>query len=208
VNSVVALFNTWAFQASSNYVIDSEGNCAYIVREVDKAWTQAALNPDAVSVEVINTGHEPVYAAAVGLEKIGLIVSDATCRWKIPVQQGATSGGLVTRSGIVDHSSLGVAGGGHHDITPYAVPQVIAAVKAARAKYGCGSKPKPVPKPKQNLPAPTVLKAKTGEWSWIGWRFGQAAWKGYGKSNPTVRPSVSRTVPRGWWADAARHAGG
>lgn len=203
VNSVVALFNTWAFQASSNYVIDGEGNCAYIVREVDKAWTQAALNPDSISVEVINTGHEPLYAAAAGLAKIGLVVSDATCRWKIPLQQGLVVGGLVKRHGIVDHSSLGVAGGGHHDITPYAVPQVIAAVKAARAKYGCGHRaPKPKPAPKT---AAAVIRAKTGYWSWLAWRLGQAAWKGYGHANPTVRPHVPQVIPRAWWQALAAH---
>jgi N-acetyl-anhydromuramyl-L-alanine amidase AmpD len=49
VNAVVAEFANPAFQASSNYVIDGEGHCAYIVRESDKAWTQAAANPFAIS---------------------------------------------------------------------------------------------------------------------------------------------------------------
>lgn len=148
VNAIVTLFNDWAFQASSNYVIDNEGHCAYIVRESDKAWTQAAYNPDAISVEVINTGSEPTYAGTAGLAKIGLVASDALCRWKIPVQQGATSGGLVVRPGIVDHKSLGIIGGGHSDIGHYSVPKVILAVQAARAKYGCGRPPvkRPVPK--------------------------------------------------------------
>jgi hypothetical protein len=50
----------------SNYVIDNEGHCAYIVRESDKAWTQAALNPVSISVEVINSGHEPRTPALPG----------------------------------------------------------------------------------------------------------------------------------------------
>ena len=204
VNAVVHEFNTWAFQASSNYVIDGEAHCAYIVREVDKAWTQAALNPDAISVEVINTGHEPVYAAAAGLAKIALVVSDATCRWKIPIQQGLVAGGVVKRPGIVDHSSLGVAGGGHHDITPYSVHQVIAAVHTARAKYGCGGPPKPVAKPT----AAAVLRARTGYWSWLSWRLGQQAWKPYGKTNPHVRPHVPAWVPANWWRQAAIHLKG
>jgi hypothetical protein len=209
VNSVVHEFDTWAFQASSNYVIDGEGHCAYIVRESDKAWTQAAYNPLMMSVEVINSGHEPVYAAPPGLAKIGLVLSDALCRWEIPVQLGAVSGGVVTRPGILDHAALGIMGGGHHDITPYSVPQVIAAVKAARAKYGCGHapKPKPVPKPKPKLTAPAVLRAKSGEWSWIAWRFGQAAWRGYAHADLEVRPRVAAAVPAGWWRDAAKHAG-
>lgn len=202
VNAVVGEFNTWAFQASSNYVIDGEGNCAYIVRESDKAWTQAAYNPLAISVEVINSGREARYIAPVGLAKLALVANDALCRWEIPVQGGATSGGTVTRPGIVDHASLGVVGGGHHDITPYSVPQVIVAVKAARAKYGCGQPPKPTAVP---LVAPAVLRAKTGEWNWIAWKFGQAAWKGYPKAAPSVRPHVAATVPALWWRDAAKH---
>lgn len=207
VNAVVSEFDTWAFQASSNYVIDGEGNCAYIVRESDKAWTQAAYNPLAISVEVINSGHESRYIDPAGLARLALVASDALCRWEIPVQQGATSGGTVTKPGIVDHASLGVVGGGHHDITPYSVPQVIAAVKAARAKYGCGQPAKPKPVPKPVLVSPAVLRAKTGEWSWIAWRFGQAAWRGYPKASPSVRPHVIRSVPAAWWRDAAKHGG-
>jgi hypothetical protein len=141
VNAIVALFNTVAFQASSNYVIDGEGNCAYIVRESDKAWTQAALNPVAISVEVINSGHESIYAGPAGLKKIALVVSDALRRWQIPVQLGAVSNGVVTRAGIVDHAMLGVAGGGHHDINPFKVAPVIAAVKALRAQEARKARP-------------------------------------------------------------------
>jgi hypothetical protein len=130
VNAVVSLFNTWSFQASSNYVIDGEGHCAYIVRESDKAWTQAAANPVSISVEVINTGHELQYAAPAGLAKIALVAHDAMKRWGIPLQMGAVSGCVVTRPGILDHGSLGACGGGHHDISPYPVAPVLAAIKA------------------------------------------------------------------------------
>ncbi|MCK9251090.1 MAG: hypothetical protein M0P31_19175 [Solirubrobacteraceae bacterium] len=36
VNAIVGLFNQASFAASSTYVIDDEGHCAYIVRESDK----------------------------------------------------------------------------------------------------------------------------------------------------------------------------
>ena len=134
VNAVVSLFDTASFQASSNYVVDNEGNCAYIVRESDKAWTQAGFNPLAISVEVINTGSEATYAGTKGLAKLGLIVSDATKRWGIPLQRGATSGCTVTRPGIVDHASLGDCGGNHGDIRPYLVDQVISAALVARGR--------------------------------------------------------------------------
>jgi peptidoglycan hydrolase-like protein with peptidoglycan-binding domain len=132
VYAVSSLFDRPAFSASSNYVIDNEGHCAYIVRESDKAWTQAAANPFSISAEIINTGHEPTLAAKAGLEKLGLVIDDAAKRWDIPLQEGLVRGCVVVRPGIVDHHSLGACGGGHFDITPYSVPQVIAAARKHR----------------------------------------------------------------------------
>ena len=143
VNAIVSLFDRASYQASSNYVIDNEGNCAYIVRETDKAWTQAAANPVSISVEVINTGSEKTYAGTKGLQKIAMVVSDSLKRWDIPLQRGLVSGCTVKSAGIVDHASLGSCGGGHHDISPYSVPAVISAVRAFRAAE---AKPKPEPR--------------------------------------------------------------
>lgn len=133
VNAIVSLFDRPSFNASSNYVIDGEGNCAYIVRESDKAWTQAAANPVSISVEVINTGHEGVYAAPPGLRKIAQVAHDAMKRWNIPLQIGQVRGCTVVRPGLVDHLSLGACGGGHHDISPYRVGPVLAAIQAVGA---------------------------------------------------------------------------
>lgn len=141
VNAIVGLFDRPSFAASSNYVIDGEGNCAYIVRESDKAWTQAAANPFSISVEVINTGHEPVYLAAAGLAKTAMVVSDALDRWKIPLQKGSVVNCIPRVPGVIDHSSLGACGGGHHDITPYSVQTVIAAVKDFRAHAAPAKRP-------------------------------------------------------------------
>lgn len=137
VDSIVALFARSSFQASSNYVLDGEGHCAYIVRESDKAWTQAAANPFSISVEVINTGSEPQYIAPAGLKRLAVIIHDAAARWDIPIRQGAVAGCVPTRAGIVTHQMLGLCGGGHHDISPYALGAVIAAARAVGA-------PKPI----------------------------------------------------------------
>jgi hypothetical protein len=140
VYAIAGLFDRPSFAASSNYIIDNEGNCLYIVRESDKAWTQAAANPIAISVEIINTGHESTLAGTAGLQKIALVASDALKRWEIPVQRGRVSGCTVTRPGIIDHLSLGACGGGHHDISPFSVASVIAAVEKTRVIV----KPKPL----------------------------------------------------------------
>lgn len=134
VDAIVGLFNNAGVSASSNYVVDAEGHCAYIVREVDKAWTQAAANPFSISVEVVNTGGERTYAGSAGLAKLGTIISDSTKRWNIPLRRGLVSGCRVVRSGVVDHHSLGACGGGHFDISPpFSVDAVLQAAKKARA---------------------------------------------------------------------------
>lgn len=140
VYAVASLFDRSSFAASSNYIVDAEGHCLYIVRESDKAWTQAAANPFAISLEQINTGREPTYAGSAGLAKDARIVHDAAHRWHFPLQRGLVVGCLVVRPGIVDHNSLGACGGGHHDISPYNVDDV---VRAAAALNGPVAKPTP-----------------------------------------------------------------
>lgn len=207
VNAVVGLFDTWAYQASSNYVIDGEGNCAYIVRETDKAWTQAAANPFSISVEVIATGQERNYIAPAGLRKLVMVISDALHRWHIPLQLGQFTNGVLTRPGILDHEMLGLAGGGHHDIAPLRtvngrqvfdaaagharVLQVIAAVRAYRAARA----PKPKPAWFRNASKLPPL------WAWITWRD---------HGHPVkLRPAtIPHAVPAWWWTRYATHVRG
>lgn len=139
--SIVSLFDRPAFSASSSYVIDRTGNCAYIVPEAYKPWTQAAFNPVSISVEVINSGREGSLMDAAGYTKLGRVISDSAKRWGIPLRLGAVSGCTVTRSGIVTHQMLGACGGGHVDVSPYSVaPVVAAAVKARGAVSAQASK--------------------------------------------------------------------
>ena len=132
VNAVTNLFNRPAFAASSNYVIDREGHCRYIVRESDKAWTQAAANPFAISVEIINSGREGTLISGPGLRKVGQVISDSARRWQIPLRRGGVSGCAPSRPGIVTHGMLGACGGGHVDVSPYPLDPIIAAALAAR----------------------------------------------------------------------------
>jgi hypothetical protein len=46
---------------------------------------------------------------------------------------------------------------------------------------------------------PSVLRAKTGYWSWRQWRLGTGAWHGYGKRDRDVRPNVPHRIPAAWW---------
>lgn len=44
-----------------------------------------------------------------------------------------------------------------------------------------------------------ALRAKTGFWSWLAWRLGEGAWKGWGVGNSAVRPHVSLRIHLSWW---------
>lgn len=130
VNAVVALFDRSSSQASSNFVIDAEGNCAYIVPIEAKAWTQAAGNPFSISYEVINSGRESSFMASAGYSKLRSVMRQVATRTGIPMRAGAVNGCVPTRSGIVQHKDFGICGGGHVDITPFSSSQVIRLVTA------------------------------------------------------------------------------
>lgn len=130
VDAVVALFNRPSSQASSNFVIDGEGHCAYIVPIEAKAWTQAAGNPFSVSYEIIATGNESTYLAPAGMAKLRAIVREVSRRTGIPMRRGAVNGCTPTRSGILQHKDWGVCGGGHVDISPFPIDQVVAQLVA------------------------------------------------------------------------------
>jgi hypothetical protein len=120
VNAIVGLFDRPASQASSNYVEDREGHCAYIVRETDKAWTQAAGNPWSISFELINPADGRVrnLIDGPGRKKLISIIVDISKRWNIPLRRGAVSGCVPRQAGIIDHFQWGLCGGGHVDVTP------------------------------------------------------------------------------------------
>lgn len=133
VNAITQLFDRRAFAASSTYVIDRDGNCNYIVREAEKPWTQATFNPVSISWEIINTGSERPLFTNAGLAKMAMIMSDSARRWGIPIRKAIVRGCSVVRSGIIDHFGLGACGGGHVDITPFNIDQIIAAIQKHRA---------------------------------------------------------------------------
>lgn len=140
VDGITAYFNNPGSSASSHYVVDRDGHCNYIVREYDKAWTQAAGNPVSISFEIINTGKEQPFMNPAGYRRVGQVIADISKRWEIPVRPGKVSGATVVRSGIVQHADFGQAGGGHHDIGPFPIGPVIQAAKAAQEAQTCSAK--------------------------------------------------------------------
>lgn len=204
--AICSWFDNPSSQGSSNYTTDSDGNTTLMVRLTDKAWTQAWFNPWAISDELIGHMSQTSWPDAQLRAAAQLAAHDMKL-YGIPIQHGLVSGCTIVRPGILQHRDLGQCGGGHVDAGPhFPIEHFIELVKAYAAG-GYHPKPHPKPKPVYKPVAPALLRAKTGEWSWIAWRFGQASWRGYGKTNPTVRPHVAKTVPRAWWNDAAAHAG-
>jgi len=119
VNAIVSYFNRSSSGASSNFVIDDEGHCAYIVPIERKAWTQAGGNPWAVSYEIIATGREGSYLGTAGYRKLASVLKTVKARTGIPLQVGRISGCSPSRSGLVQHRDGGSCWGGHHDIGPF-----------------------------------------------------------------------------------------
>lgn len=126
MNAIFFLFNNPGRQASSNFVIDTEGHCYYLVPIESKAWTQAGGNPWSVSYEIIAFGNEAEYLKPPGMAKLKSIMEQVAKRTGIPLRRGATSGSCTpVRSGIIQHKDFGLCGGGHVDITPFNVDTII-----------------------------------------------------------------------------------
>lgn len=117
VDAIVSYFDQPRAQASSHYVIDFEGNCAYIVNEAAKSWTQGFFNPWSISIEFIATGKERVWDERA-LRRGAKVFAAAAERWGIPVQQAVTRGCEIVRAGITDHDALD-CGNSHTDVKPY-----------------------------------------------------------------------------------------
>lgn len=127
----VRWFDSLAASASSTYIVDRRvGACALAVPEYLKAWAQAAYNPWALSLEVTARGTEGVYLpAGPGRQRVLYLMHRAHQVYKIPYEHGAVSGGRVIRTGFVMHKDLGIAGGGHFDVSPYGIDDLIAEAK-------------------------------------------------------------------------------
>lgn len=116
VNAVVNLFNHSSSQASSTFVLDAEGHCAYIVPIERKAWTEAAGNSLSVSVEIIATGKETSFCSGPCLTELRTIYATVSARTGIPRRAGSV---YPAHGGCVQHKDGGLPWGGHIDITPF-----------------------------------------------------------------------------------------
>lgn len=109
--------------ASSHYIIDGEGHCAYTVPETAKAWTAGNMNGQtACNIEMGGVPDDNGWMRPAGMAKAALVMRDCAKRWDIPIQVGNTRGCTVVTPGVVDHNEL-ECGNDHWDICTYAEKQ-------------------------------------------------------------------------------------
>lgn len=130
VNAIRGWFSQARAQASSNYIIDFEGNCKLIVPETAKAWTQGAFNPRSISIEFIAMGDEGQMSVAA-LRKGARVFADAAKRWGIPIRL-VNPVGCGGPTGVTDHLRL-ECGNTHTDIAPFSMTRFVNFIKDAAA---------------------------------------------------------------------------
>jgi hypothetical protein len=137
LTGLAAWFDNPAASASSHLGIDGEGNTIRMVPDGLKAWTQAALNPPALSIEQIGfaaTAEDDWYARYhAQLLDVARWIEHWSRVYRIPIRRARTLGSSVVRAGVATHEQLGSAGGSHHDPGKgYPVDYVILLAKLIR----------------------------------------------------------------------------
>jgi N-acetylmuramoyl-L-alanine amidase len=113
IDGILDYFGKLPTQASSHIVNDAEGHDARCVPDSFKAWTQAAYNPDSLSIEQIEfsdqrTRTEWLSGNMPQLENTALWCAVWSKAYGIPLVHSVSHG-------VCQHSELGAAGGGHTD---------------------------------------------------------------------------------------------
>jgi N-acetylmuramoyl-L-alanine amidase-like protein len=119
LDGLVRFFDSPSSQASSHVANDAEGNDARMVPDDAKAWTQAAFNAVALSIEQIGFAAQTTWPEAQ-LRNTASWVAHWSQRWDIPLVRSTTLG-------VCQHVDLGASGGGHHDCgSDYPFDRVVA----------------------------------------------------------------------------------
>ena len=126
-------FQNPSARASSHVCTDNEGNSARYVRDAEKAWHCAAYNRMSLGIEQI--------LPADGTELTRDLYRE-TARWvarwskmyRIPIRTGVVQSGRVVKAGVIRHSDLGAAGGGHADPGEYDMHAMLGLARWYRTK--------------------------------------------------------------------------
>jgi hypothetical protein len=134
VKAIADYFGKLSTQASSHLIHDAEGNDCRCVPDEAKAWTQAAYNPQSLSIEQVEYSDKPradwLKNNARGLDNTAQWVAYWSVKYGIPLTKSTTRG-------VCQHRDLGAAGGGHVDCGPgYPIDVVISKAR----EYAAGMK--------------------------------------------------------------------
>lgn len=111
-------FNNPAAEASAHVCVDGEGHSAQYVPDHKKAWHCAAYNSETLGIEQIGFATFSLLIwkhRRAQLRKVAQYIAYWSKQYDIPIRKGRSSGGHITKPGVVTHRSLGQLGGGHHD---------------------------------------------------------------------------------------------
>jgi N-acetylmuramoyl-L-alanine amidase-like protein len=123
LQGLASWFDNPAAQASSHIGNDAEGNDIRMVPDDAKAWTQAAYNSIALSIEQIGHASQSSWPRAQ-LENTARWLAHWSRKYDIPLVRS-------TARGVCQHKDLGAAGGGHHDCGPnYPLADVLRMARA------------------------------------------------------------------------------
>lgn len=101
-------------KASSQVIVDGDGNSARLVADSAKAWTQAYYNPWALSIEQVGRAATENWTRDE-IRETARWVARWSKKYGIPIRRAQVSNGRVVRSGVITHKRLGSLGGGHVD---------------------------------------------------------------------------------------------
>lgn len=126
-------FGRTSSQVSSHVATDNEGHSARFVHDRDKAWHVANFNRMSLGIEQVAPGDGSEITREMYRETARWVA-----RWSkaygIPIRKGQVNGLLVVRSGVIRHSELGAAGGGHQDPGPYDMHSMLSLARFYRTK--------------------------------------------------------------------------
>jgi N-acetylmuramoyl-L-alanine amidase len=126
LRGLVSFFNNPSAQVSSHVANDAEGNDARMVPDDRKAFTQAAFNSVALSIEQIGFASQKKFPEPQ-LRNTALWIAHWSKRHGIPIKRSTTHG-------ICQHKELGAQGGGHSDCGPnYPIDEVLSMARKMAA---------------------------------------------------------------------------
>lgn len=131
VDGLTSYGNNPSARVSWHFNMDKDGNCDYNVPLRYKAWTFGDANSRSINVEVAGSGEAP-YLRPAGYRKLRSIIRQVRKAYpQIRVRVGSVSGCTSGRSGIVTHWQGGACSGGHTDIRPHDLGEVVSKLRVS-----------------------------------------------------------------------------